>query len=195
VTNDTMAGSLYLLIGAMLLFGALIGRREPWARKATYFLVWTGILASGFLLFSFRDDLGYVAQRVRAEATGRPVTTGTTVRIPMAIDGHFWIQAEVNGQPVRFLVDSGATMTTIDRGLATGIGIATNGARDQLVRTGNGFIKVSSGVARTIAVGGLKRRDVRLHIAENDDLNVLGMNFLSSLNRWSVEGRWLVLEG
>lgn len=190
-----MAGSLYLLIAAMLLFGALIGRREPWAVKLTYLLVWSSILASGFLLFSFRDDLGYVAQRVRAEATGRPVTTGTTVRVPMAIDGHFWIQAEINGRPVRFLVDSGATMTTIDRDLANSIGIATNGARDQLVRTGNGFIKVSSGIARTVQIGGLERRDVRLHIAENDDLNVLGMNFLSSLNRWGVEGRWLVLEG
>ena len=38
-----------------------------------------------------------------------------------------------------------------------------------------------------------KRRDVRMHVAENEDLNVLGMNFLSSLKRWGVEGRWLVL--
>ena len=30
-------------------------------------------------------------------------------------------------------------------------------------------------------------------VADNDDLNVLGMNFLSSLSRWGVEGRWLVL--
>ena len=33
-----------------------------------------------------------------------------------------------------------------------------------------------------------------LEIADNDDLNVLGMNFLSSLTRWGVQGRWLVLE-
>jgi aspartyl protease family protein len=36
---------------------------------------------------------------------------------------------------------------------------------------------------------------MQLHIADRDELNVLGMNFLSSLNRWGVEGRWLVLEG
>jgi hypothetical protein len=30
-------------------------------------------------------------------------------------------------------------------------------------------------------------------VADHDDLNVLGMNFLSSLSRWGVEGRWLVL--
>jgi aspartyl protease family protein len=32
-----------------------------------------------------------------------------------------------------------------------------------------------------------------MHVADNADLNVLGMNFLSSLQRWGVEGRWLVL--
>jgi aspartyl protease family protein len=42
-------------------------------------------------------------------------------------------------------------------------------------------------------VGGIKRWDVGLQVADNDDLNVLGMDFLSSLSRWSVEGRWLVL--
>ena len=39
----------------------------------------------------------------------------------------------------------------------------------------------------------IARKDVALQIADNDDLNVLGMNYLSTLSRWSVEGRWLVL--
>jgi aspartyl protease family protein len=42
-------------------------------------------------------------------------------------------------------------------------------------------------------VGGIERRDVGMQVAEHDNLNVLGMNFLSSLDRWGVEGRWLVL--
>jgi len=34
-----------------------------------------------------------------------------------------------------------------------------------------------------------------VHISGTDaELNVLGMNFLSSLQRWGVEGRWLILE-
>jgi aspartyl protease family protein len=42
-------------------------------------------------------------------------------------------------------------------------------------------------------VGSIERRNFALHVTESDDLNVLGMNFLSSLDRWGVEGRWLVL--
>ena len=36
----------------------------------------------------------------------------------MAIDGHFWVDAKLNGRDVKFLVDSGATTTTIDRNTA-----------------------------------------------------------------------------
>jgi len=61
------------------------------------------------------------------------------------------------------------------------------------VRTGNGIIRVSSGRADQLQVGRVIRHDVGLQVAENDDLNVLGMNFLSSLSRWGVEGRWLIL--
>ena len=65
--------------------------------------------------------------------------------------------------------------------------------RDHFVRTGNGVIRVSSARAEELTVGSIKRRDVGLEIADNDDLNVLGMNYLSSFSRWGVEGRWLVM--
>ena len=45
-----------------------------------------------------------------------------------------------------------------------------------------------------LAVGPIERSNVGLHIADHDDLNVLGMNYLSTLERWGVEGRWLILE-
>ena len=45
------------------------------------------------------------------------------------------------------------------------------------MRTGNGIIRVSSGRADELEVGGIERSDVGLQIADNDDLNVLGMNY------------------
>jgi aspartyl protease family protein len=111
----------------------------------------------------------------------------------MAIDGHFWVNATLNGKDVKFLVDSGATMTTIDRATAIDAGVQVSPRRDEFVRTGNGIIRVSSGRADELTIGPITRRDVGLQVADNDDLNVLGMNYLSSLSRWGVEGRWLVL--
>lgn len=188
-----MLGGVYLLMAIMLVFGALISRREPFARMLTMALAWIAIFAGGFVLFTFRDDLGYVAQRLRAEATGEPVKQGQEIRIPMALDGHFWVDGLVNGKKVKFLVDSGATMTTIGRKTAAEVGVRASPTRNQIVRTGNGFIRVATGSADKLEVDGIERQNISVHIADGEDLNVLGMNFLSSLQRWGVEGRWLIL--
>jgi len=193
MTNDVMLGGVYILMAVMLVLGSLMSRRERAAKLLTMAVAWVAIFAAGFVLFTFRDDFSWVAQRLRAEATGEPVQQGAEIRIPMAIDGHFWIDARLNGQSVKFLVDSGATMTTIGRATAERTGLDVNATADQLVRTGNGVIRVSSGRARTLEVGSIERAGISVHVADNEDLNVLGMNFLSSLSRWGVEGRWLVL--
>jgi aspartyl protease family protein len=195
MTNDVQLGSLYLLMAMVLILGTLMARRERWARTATMALAWIAIFGAGFLLFTFRDDLGYVAQRLRAEATGQPVIEGEELRIPMAIDGHFWIEGSLNGLRVKFLIDSGATMTTIGRDTATQAGIMVSDRRNQVVRTGNGMLRVATARADTLAVGPIERSRVGLHVADHEDLNVLGMNYLSSLDSWGVEGRWLILKG
>ena len=193
MTNSLQLGSLYLLMVVMLIAGVLMSRRGRTATAITLAVAWLAIFAGGFVLFTFRDDLGILAQRLRSEATGEPVQQGRETRIPMAIDGHFWVEARLNGQQVKFLVDSGATMTTIDRETARRAEVAVSPRRDQFVRTGNGIIRVSTGRAAELQVGGVTRHDLALQVADSDNLNVLGMNFLSSLSRWGVEGRWLVL--
>ena len=89
MTNDLMLGGLYLLMAIMLVLGSLMSRREPFAKLLTAALAWVAIFGAGFVLFTFRDDLGLVAQRLKAEAFGAPVVVGRETRIPMAIDGHF----------------------------------------------------------------------------------------------------------
>lgn len=188
-----MLGGIYLLMAIMLVLGTLMSRREPLARLLTASLAWVAIFAGGFVVFTFRDDLSYVGQRLRAEATGEPVTQGREIRIPMAIDGHFWVDARLNGEKVKFLIDSGATMTTVGRQTASRVGMQVSPQRNQIVRTGNGLIRVATGQANTLKVGTIERDGLPVHVADDEDLNVLGMNFLSSLQRWGVEGRWLIL--
>jgi aspartyl protease family protein len=194
VTNSIHLGSLYLLMALMLVAGSLIGRRGRFGTAMTAAIAWLMIFAAGFVVFTFRDDLGYVAQRLRSEASGQPVIVGRQVRVPMSIDGHFWVEARLNDVPVRFLVDSGATMTTVGSATAAETDLRVSADQGQLVRTGNGLIKVAVGRADTLTFGDIERRNFAVHVAGNDDINVLGMNWLSSLKRWGVEGRWLILE-
>ncbi|HVM37341.1 MAG TPA: TIGR02281 family clan AA aspartic protease [Sphingomicrobium sp.] len=193
MTNSLQLGGVYILMAVMLVIGSLMMRREPRVRRFTTAVGWMAAFAAGFVLFTFRDDFDWVAQRLRAEATGAPVQQGAEIRIPMAIDGHFWVDARLNGQEVKFLIDSGATMTTVDNATAAKLGLVVSPTANRVVQTGNGLIRVSSTRAETLDVGSIERRNMAMHVTGTDGLNVLGMNFLSSLKRWGVEGRWLVL--
>src|SRR5881628_4230275 len=102
MTNDLMLGSVYILMAIMLVAGSLMSRREPAMKMIKMGLAWVVIFGAGFILFTFRDNFGWVAQRLKAEAVGTPIQQGTETRIPMAIDGHFWVEARLNGQKVRF---------------------------------------------------------------------------------------------
>src|SRR5690349_8148765 len=153
--ND-MLGGLYLLMAVMLVLGSLMTRREPAAKLIKMALAWGVIFAAGFVLLTFRDNFGWVAERLKAEAIGTPVQQGKETRIPMAIDGHFWVNAKLNGKDVKFLVDSGATMTTVDRETAAAAGVPISARADQYVRTGNGIIRVSSGRVADFEIGTIK---------------------------------------
>jgi aspartyl protease family protein len=183
----------YYALGVILLLSSLLATRLPVGKALRMVLAWAGIFAAFFVLFAFRGEFQQLGQRLRAEALGSPEVHGQELRVPIGGDGHFWVNARLNGHDVRFLVDSGATTTTVDRDTASLAGVEISSRRDQYVRTGNGVIRVASGRAEELTVGGITRRNVALEIADNDDLNVLGMNYLSSLARWGVEGRWLVL--
>src|SRR6476660_2083958 len=100
MTNNLMLGGVYILMAVMLVIGSLMHRREPAAKMITMALAWIAIFGAGFVLFTFRDNFGWVAQRLKAEAVGTPVVEGRETRIPMAIDGHFWVEGRVNGQKV-----------------------------------------------------------------------------------------------
>ncbi|WP_260484124.1 retropepsin-like aspartic protease family protein [Sphingomicrobium flavum] len=195
MTINWAAGGLLIIFAIFLLSGLIGGRRgEPLGKLAKMALSWVVIFAAVFVLFTFRDDFGYVFQRLQAEATGAPVELEDEIRIPMAVDGHFWIEADVNGMPVNFLVDSGATVTTLGASAAQAAGVEREAQANQLVETANGTVAVYRGRAQLLEAAGVRRENMRVHVAERDDMNVLGMNFLSSLDRWSVEGRWLILQ-
>jgi aspartyl protease family protein len=74
------------------------------------------------------------------------------------------------------------------------VGIQPSGGFPALVKTANGTVSVQRGRAQSLRVGNIERRNVAVHISEAfGDMNVIGMNFLSSLKSWGVEERTLIL--
>jgi aspartyl protease family protein len=184
---------VYYVTGAVFVGSALLAMRIPMGKALKMALAWIGIFALAFLIFAFRGEFSSLGQRLRAEATGSSIEDGATVRVPVAEDGHFYVNAKVNGHDVRFMVDSGASVTTISRNDAVAADMEI-GSRRAIVNTANGPTSVSQSYADRLEVGSIERKDFPMDVSEQEDLNLLGMNFLRSLQSWRVEGNYLVLQ-
>lgn len=176
----------------VLVVSALVSRRVPLGQTLKMALGWAAIFAVALFAYSFRDDVTTRLNAVLYPESG--MTEGQTLRIAMAEDGHFWIRADVNGVETRFMVDSGATTTALSAASAAAAGIPADGF-EMSVATANGTVIARRGRIGELRVGPIRRTDLAvITAAEFGDMNVLGMNFLSSLRSWGVEGRTLVLK-
>lgn len=184
---------VYLGLCILLVASALIGMRLQIGKIMKMLLAWVAIFGIAFALFTFRGEFSAFASRLQAEATGAVVQSGEELRIAMRDDGHFWVDASVNGRIAPFLVDSGASITTISPALAAAAGV-TAGMRVAQVETANGEVRMPVATADRFELGNILRSDFTMHVNPGDDTNVLGMNFLSSLGSWRVEGTTLVLQ-
>jgi aspartyl protease family protein len=195
--GDQALNFLYLLGCIVLVGSALLVRRLPFGQSVRVVLAWLLIFAAVFVAFALKDDFAALGRRAMAELRGDNVveTQGAEIRIRRADDGHFWVNGEVNGRAVRFLVDSGATVTTLSRDTAARVGIGPSDGFGVMVDTANGTAMVDRGQAERIRIGPIARSDLAVHISRTgDDLNVIGMNFLSTLSAWGVEGSTLRLK-
>lgn len=197
MNDGDQALSFVYLVGVLILVSsALLVRRIPFSQGLKMFAGWILIFLAAFVAFTLKDDFAALGKRVLSESRGEGevVAVGRELRIRKAMDGHFWVNGELNGRKVRFLVDSGATVTSVSASTAARAGIVTGGL-PVLVQTANGVVRASRGRADRLKVGAIERRDLAVHVSETfGETDVLGMNFLSSLSAWGVEGQWLVLK-
>ena len=194
--GDQAVHFIYLIGVLVLVVSALMVRRIPLAHGLKMFVGWVLIFAAAFVVFTLKDEFVALGNRVLLETRGgvEQQAEAGEVRIRQSPDGHFWVTGDLNGEPVRFLVDSGATTTSISRETAERAGIEPGSGFGAMVQTANGVVMVDRGRAERLEVGPIERRNVAVHISDAfGDLNVIGMNFLSTLSGWSVEGRTLIL--
>ena len=191
--NDNGPYMVFYIMAAVFVASSLFAMRMPLGKALKMALAWVAFFGVAFLLFAFRGEFSQLGQRIRAEATGSPIVEGEVVRIPVAEDGHFYVDAKLNGHDGRFMVDSGASVTTVSRSAANAAGMDI-GTRRATVITANGPTSVMQSYADRLQIGSIERTDFPVDVSEQEGLNLLGMNFLRSLQGWRVEGNYLVLQ-
>jgi aspartyl protease family protein len=131
-------------------------------------------------------------------AAETPVITAHQVRtasLRKEGDGHFWATAYVNKRPVKFLVDTGASLVALTREDARKIGLNTDTLKaNTKVRTAAGQIDAALATVDVIEIDGVTIKNVSAVVIEKGlEHSLLGMSFLNRLQGWDVTANAIVI--
>ena len=181
-------------VGAALI--VMLLQRIPVVGRIIRFAISLGLFA--FLIFILLQQAPYQPELSRLTTRlglDNQQVSGRELQVKMAPDGHFWVIANINVVKARMLVDSGATVTALSQQTAQEASVETGtGIAPVMLRTANGVAPAKTGSIEELKVGNIVARNLRIVTAPGlGELDVLGMNFLSRLDSWRVEGQTLIL--
>jgi aspartyl protease family protein len=131
-----------------------------------------------------------VGQRVARQSSSGVETAVLHVNA----QGHYLVSGSINGLPVRFLVDTGATMVSMGRAEATRLGLNLSGAESGTAYTANGPVPVMRVRLDRVNVGDITLDAVDALVHEHDlPIALLGMSFLNRTDM-KFEGNLLKLK-
>jgi aspartyl protease family protein len=117
----------------------------------------------------------------RAALPGEALVKGGTIEVPVAEDGHYYLAAEVNGEKVLFVVDTGASDIVLSQRDATRAGLNPAGlAYFGTATTANGRVSTAPVTLDRFVVGGVEETGVPAVVNSGAlDTSLLGMSWLS----------------
>ncbi|MCV6593157.1 MAG: TIGR02281 family clan AA aspartic protease [Silicimonas sp.] len=182
---------IYLLILLVAVGGwALAEARANLGKSLRMMLAWGMILLGLVAGYGLWED-------VRRDIAPRQTVSadGGAIEVPRGPGGHFFLTVNVQGTPLEFIVDTGATdvVLTLDDARAVGLD------PDNLpflgsARTANGPVKTAFTTVEFMAVG--PARYDRVQVAVNGgemEESLLGMTFLSRFDKIEISNGSLIL--
>ncbi len=188
--NIEIGRLIYLLILAVAIIGYLIAdNRASLGRTLRQALAW-GLIFVGVLAgYGLWNDV------MRDVVARQSVARDGAIVVPRSPDGHFYLTLRLNGVPVQFVVDTGATNVVLSEADARRVGLDP----DRLVfagraNTANGTVATASARIETVELENITDRNMRVQV-NGGEMNgsLLGMDYLRRFARIEIEPDRLVL--
>lgn len=180
MSNVDTGHLIYLIVlGAAVVTWFVAQNRESLGKVTQQALIWglifIGVIAAVGLWGDIRQTV-MPRQTVFAEEN--------RIELPRAPDGHYYMIAEVNGTPLQFVVDTGASQIVLSRQDAERAGLDLDGLiYSGRAFTANGEVRTAPVRLDSIAVGPVRDTGIRAVVNEGEmDQSLLGMEYLQ---RWS----------
>ena len=143
---------------------------------------------------------------LRCMASDEPSSAGTPHRVTTPSEprkvtelerspsGHFYTHAKVNGELVRFLVDTGATGVALTAADAERVGIAFDPAAFEIVGEGaSGPVRGKRVMIDSVEVEGKLVNDVTGVVLADSSLSLLGQSYLTRMGEVHMSGDYMQL--
>jgi aspartyl protease family protein len=192
LNGDQIGSLIYLvLLGTVLLGWLLASNRKNLGKLAQYAAVWGFIFIGAIVAIGLWTDI-----RQTVAPRQSVMMEGARIEVPQAPDGHYYLTLGVNGAPVRFVVDTGASELVLSHTDAMRAGIDF----DKLVFSGraytaNGMVDTAPVTLDTVQLGPVTETDVRAVVNGTDmQDSLLGMTYLRRFDRLEISNGRMVLE-
>lgn len=188
---DTVMRAVYLLV---LLVGVgsffLWSRRGRLGRSLRDLAVWALIFAMVVIAYGFRDVL-----REELLPAAMVQVAPDAIELRRGSDGHFHAELEVNGRPVRFMIDTGASGIVLSLGDAARVGLDTGSMSfSGRAITANGPVGTAPVRLGTVRFGDFTDTNVPANVTDGQlGQSLLGMAYLDSFSAIEISGDRMTL--
>lgn len=190
MSADDIANLAYLgLLAAAVGGWFIVQNRNNLGRVAQQAAVWglifLGVIAAYGLWSDIRQDVAPV----------QAVIGDSRIEIPRGRDGHYRLILQVNGTPVDFVVDTGASDIVLSRADAARVGIdPATLTYLGTAATANGTVRTAAVALDRVALGGIEDRNLRAVVNDGDlDASLLGMTYLHLYSKIEIADGQMVL--
>jgi aspartyl protease family protein len=190
MSTDQIMQLVYLgLLGVAIGGSALIAGRGDMGKMAQQAAIWALIFVGVIGAYGLWDDIS------RDVNPRQAVIDDSTVEVPRSTDGHYYLTLDINGAPVRFVIDTGASQVVLSQSDAARIGInpATLNYSGS-ASTANGIVRTAPVVLDQVTLGGITDRNIDAVVNGGDmEDSLLGMTYLGLYSRIEITNGELVL--
>lgn len=190
MSSDQTADAIYLsLLGAALLLSYLLASRINIGKMLQQMGIWVLIFMGAIAVIGMWPEIQ------RTITPRQSVVDGTTIVLPRARDGHYYLTLDINNVPVEFVVDTGASQVVLTQDDAKRIGLNPL-ALSYLgtASTANGTVRTAAVRLDTVSLGAIT--DTRVRAVVNDGVmngSLLGMTYLSNFDSITIKDGELIL--
>jgi aspartyl protease family protein len=193
-TNALQALGVLALVSS----GVVYARGVKLGEAARNVAIWIGIGAIALIGYSFRTELSDAFVKVRGELIPAYAvsTTPHQMTVTRSADGGFYILGQINGAPVRFVIDTGANGVLLSPDDAKRAGIDVDALKyASPAETANGVAFMAPIILPQLEVGEMKLASVTAAVNKAPmSSSLLGMAFLRQLDSVEIHGDTLTLK-